>query len=226
MHDHINVRKNAPQRIYEEHNALLGYLQQGLPQSEKCSGTTESASPPKKIGIARDILRPSGVLLAAIKPHRLDGDGQCVRWSVGQYAPRNVSKQLSPMRNIILKGSAEMKHVLASLTIGASLLLPSAGVVFAENPHMGSSKGQPGTTAGVNCGTTTTGGVTTTLATPGNSALSPGAPFNEPPPAGTGAGGKAGTVYAGSGANTGTPASSNAVSQYDVACLQVTTQVP
>jgi hypothetical protein len=33
----------------------------------------------KKIGIARDILRPSGVLLAAIKPHRLDGDGQCAR---------------------------------------------------------------------------------------------------------------------------------------------------
>ena len=119
-----------------------------------------------------------------------------------------------------------MKHVLASLTIGVSLVLPTAGVVFAENPHMGSSTGQPGTTAGVNCGTTTTGGVTTTLATPGNSALSPGAPFNEPPPAGTGAGGKAGTVYAGSGANTGTPASSNAVSQYDVACLQVTTQVP
>src|SRR5882757_5319147 len=133
---------------------------------------------------------------------------------------------VSPMRDIILKGSAEMKHVLASLTIGASLLLTTAGVVFAENPHMGSSKGQPGTTAGVNCGTTTTGGVTTTLATPGNAALSPGAPFNEPPPAGTGAGGKAGTVYAGSGANTGTPANSNAVSQYDVACLQVTTQVP
>jgi hypothetical protein len=115
-----------------------------------------------------------------------------------------------------------MKHVLASLTIGASLLIPTAGVVFAENPHMGSSKGQPGTSAGVNCGTTSTG----TLATPGNASLSPGAPFNEPPPAGTGAGGKAGTVYAGSGANTGTPANGAAVSQYDVACLQVTTQVP
>jgi len=126
------------------------------------------------------------------------------------------------MRNIILKGSAAMKHVSASLTVGACLLLSSAGVVFAENPHMGSSKGQPGTTAGVNCGTTSAG----TLATPGNASLSPGAPFNEPPPAGTGSGGKAGTVYAGSGANTGTPASPNAVSQYDVACLQVTTQVP
>jgi hypothetical protein len=119
------------------------------------------------------------------------------------------------MRNIVLKGSAAMKHVLASLTIGACLLLPSAGVVFAT--------GQPGTSAGVNCGTTSAG----TLATPGNAALSPGAPFNEPAPAGTSlTGGKAGTVYAGSGASTGTPASPNAVSQYDVACLQVTTQVP
>src|ERR1700676_2304819 len=29
-----------------------------------------------KIWAARNILRPSGVLLAAIEPHRLDGDGQ------------------------------------------------------------------------------------------------------------------------------------------------------
>ncbi len=106
-----------------------------------------------------------------------------------------------------------MKHVLASLTIGACLLLPAAEVVFAT--------GQPGTSAGVNCGL---GGATMT---PGNAAASPGAPFNEPAPVGTSlTGGKAGQVYAGSGASTGTPASPNAVSQYDVACLQVTTQVP
>lgn len=110
-----------------------------------------------------------------------------------------------------------MKHVLASLAIGASLLLPTAGVVFAENPHMGSSKGQPGSPA-VACGTAPA------TVTPGNAAASPGSPFNEP--SATSGGGKAGTVYAGSGANTGTPASSHAVSQYDVACLQVTTQVP
>jgi hypothetical protein len=69
----------APQRICEERNALLRYLWQilGSRSLKKCSGTTEGGS--KKIGIARDILPPSGVLLAAIKPHRLDGDGQCVR---------------------------------------------------------------------------------------------------------------------------------------------------
>ncbi len=117
------------------------------------------------------------------------------------------------MRNIDLKGSAEMKNVLASLTVGACLLLPSAGAVFAT--------GQPGTSANVNCGT---GSATMT---PGHAAASPGAPFNEPAPIGTTTkGGKAGQVYAGSGASTGTPASPNAVSQYDIACLQVTTQVP
>lgn len=107
-----------------------------------------------------------------------------------------------------------MKHAVASLAICAGLLLPSAA--FA---------GQPGTSAGVNCGTP--GPTGTILATPGHSAASPGAPFNEPAPVGTSpTGGKAGQVYAGSGANTGTPASPNAVSQYDIACLQVTTQVP
>lgn len=104
-----------------------------------------------------------------------------------------------------------MKHVITSVTIGAFLLLPSAGVVFAT--------GQPGTSAGVNCGGVTAGG----LPTPGNAASAPGAPFNEPFPVGVGSGGTAGSHYAGSGKNLGTPASPNAVSQYDVACSH---QVP
>jgi len=49
----------------------------GLPQSEKMFW--HDGGWLKKIGIAQDILHPSGVLLAAIKPHRLDGDGQCAR---------------------------------------------------------------------------------------------------------------------------------------------------
>jgi hypothetical protein len=105
-----------------------------------------------------------------------------------------------------------MKHVLASLTIGACLLLP-AGSVFAT--------GQPGTSAGINCGTASA------PMTPGQAAASPGAPFNEPAPIGTSkTGGKAGQVYAGSGPSATHAASPNAVSQYDVACLKVTTQVP
>src|SRR5882757_9092582 len=49
----------------------------GLPQSEKMFW--HDGGWLKKIGIAQDILHPSGVLLVAIKPHRLDGDGQCAR---------------------------------------------------------------------------------------------------------------------------------------------------
>lgn len=49
---------------------------------------------------------------------------------------------------------------------------------------------------------------------PGNAATARGSAFNEN-------GGIAGGVYAGSGRNTGTPANGHAVSQYDVACFQV-----
>ena len=109
----------------------------------------------------------------------------------------------------LLKGSAEMKHALAFLTIGACLLLPSASVVFAA--------GQPGASC-LSAGATMT---------PGSAAASPGSPFNEP---GTltpdSPGGKAGQVYAGNRPNAPTTASVHAVSQYDVACLQVTTHRP
>jgi len=54
------------------------------------------------------------------------------------------------------------KHLFVSLTIGACLLLPSAGVVFA-GPG-GTGTGQPGGGAGVHCGTATAGFVST----PGN----------------------------------------------------------
>ncbi len=128
-------------------------------------------------------------------------------------ALRNVSKQLFPMRNIVLKGSAEMKHVLASLAIGACLLLPSAGVVLgagpptkpAQNPTTG-QHGSPGFTC-----TTSGAGINT----PGAAIAAPGSAFNP--------GGQAGTVYAGN-MNTASAANANstaAVAQYDVACAQM-----
>jgi hypothetical protein len=55
---------------------------------------------------------------------------------------------------------------------------------------------------------------------PGNAANAPGAAFNEPSPSNPN-GGVAGQVYAGNGQNTQTPANGHAVSQYDVACFQV-----
>src|SRR5215471_6373446 len=93
-----------------------------------------------------------------------------------------------PMRSIALKGSAQMKHLTTSLIIGACLLLPSAGVVFAENPHgsaagLGVTKGQPGTQppgappgVGASCGTLsggTAGGPPGQLGAGGLSSMSP-----------------------------------------------------
>ena len=70
--------------------------------------------------------------------------------------------------------------------------------------------GQPGTTAGFNCGTPSA------PVEPGNAANAPGSAFNETGP------GHAGTVYAGNGPGSTTHAGSTAaVSQYDAACRQL-----
>ncbi len=55
-----------------------------------------------------------------------------------------------------------------------------------------------------------------------------GPPFPSPAPQGFNTAGfnHAASVYAGSGQNTNTPANSNAVSQYDVACFQTANHVP
>ena len=56
---------------------------------------------------------------------------------------------------------------------------------------------------------------------PGNAASAPGSAFHEPSSDGTDPGGVAGQMYAGNGQNTNTPANGAAVSQYDVACFEV-----
>ena len=56
--------------------------------------------------------------------------------------------------------------------------------------------------------------------TPGNSASSPGSPFNEPG-FGSENGGTGGAAY--NAGNAHSPNTTNAVSQYDVACFQVST---
>jgi len=60
---------------------------------------------------------------------------------------------------------------------------------------------------------------TTAPAEPGQAALAPGSAFNEP--TATTPGGTAGAVYAGNGVSKTKAGSPNAVSQYDVACYQV-----
>src|SRR6266852_5738045 len=97
-----------------------------------------------------------------------------------------------------------MKRFITPLTIAVCALIPSGGAAFAT--------GQPGASAGVTCFSSPS-----TAQAPGQSMNSPGSVFNPT--------GQAGTVYAG---NPGTASlahanSPNAVSQYDIACLQVTT---
>jgi len=93
-----------------------------------------------------------------------------------------------------------LKRILGALTIAAALTAPMAGNVFAAaNP---SGTGQPSQT----CLSSTA------PREPGHAASSPGSPFNE-------VNGKAGSKYAGSQPqNSKNPKS---VSQYDVACFQV-----
>jgi hypothetical protein len=101
-----------------------------------------------------------------------------------------------------------MKHLIHSFAVGACLLLSSAGVTLAA--------GQPGTNAGVNCGTSTGPN------TPGGAASAPGSPFNSTSP------GTAGGVYANAFNGSGSQATTNpaATSQYDIACAHVPGAAP
>jgi hypothetical protein len=92
------------------------------------------------------------------------------------------------------------------MKIGIALLialfvLASASTAVGSNP---SGTGQPSQTCLSNSAPNE----------PGRAASAPGSAFNEN-------GGTAGGVYAGSGVSATTAGSSHAVSQYDVACYQV-----
>jgi hypothetical protein len=92
---------------------------------------------------------------------------------------------------------------LGALAVAAVAATPS---LAASNPN---GTGQPSQT----CLSSTA------PSEPGQAATASGSAFNETRP------GTAGTVYAGNGANTNTPANQDvAISQYDVACYQVSQQ--
>ena len=102
-----------------------------------------------------------------------------------------------------------MKTVLtASIAAAACVLLSSAGV-----------GGQPGTNAGVNCGTNPVTGVTLNAPGGSGSSTNTGSPF---------AGGMSGSVYAnafnGSGSQQAPSTNLHPTSQYDIACFNVTTK--
>jgi hypothetical protein len=96
-------------------------------------------------------------------------------------------------------------YALVGLVVAMAAVMVAPG--FAKSPG---TNGQPGET----CLSSNA------MTEPGNAGNAPGSAFNEPSDANP-SGGTAGQVYAGSGRNTTTPANSAAVSQYDVACFQV-----
>jgi hypothetical protein len=96
-----------------------------------------------------------------------------------------------------------MRKLFVIGTAVAVFALLGAGTALAANPP---GTGQPSQT----CLTQATG-----FSEPGQSAAAPGSAFNETGP------GVAGTVYAGNGISATRAGSSHAVSQYDVACFQV-----
>lgn len=95
-----------------------------------------------------------------------------------------------------------MRALVAALSLAALLLVGVGSAIAASNP---SGTGQPSQS----CLSSTA------PMEPGQAANAPGSAFNESGP------GVAGTVYAGNGVSATTAGSSHAVSQYDVACFQV-----
>jgi hypothetical protein len=100
-----------------------------------------------------------------------------------------------------------MKHLIWLLAVATAAFAMIVGPASATSPG---TNGQPGET----CLSSTA------PIEPGHAASAPGSAFNEPS-AGNPSGGVAGQMYAGNGQNTSTPANGAAVSQYDVACFQV-----
>lgn len=103
-----------------------------------------------------------------------------------------------------------MSRFRTRLGVGAAtalITLIPAGIAGAmQSP----TTGQPGTSMGFNCGTSSA------PVEPGHAASAPGSAFNETTP------GRAGTVYAGNGpGSTQHAGSTAAVSQYDAACRQL-----
>lgn len=100
-----------------------------------------------------------------------------------------------------------MKRMLVVGALVAAMVGSTVGTALAAaNP---SGTGQPSQT----CLSSTA------LFEPGNAASAPGSAFNEN-------GGIAGSVYAGNGVSATKAGSSHAVSQYDVACFQVSRSHP
>ena len=92
-----------------------------------------------------------------------------------------------------------LRRLVFAMAVVCVFLLAIVGVALAGNPHVGGATGQPNQS----CEDQTT--------RPGNASTAPGSAFNPD--------GVSGGVYAGEQPQNST--NPNSVSQYDVACLQV-----
>jgi hypothetical protein len=103
-----------------------------------------------------------------------------------------------------------MSHLRLRIGLGIATALVVLGPASLAGAMQTPTTGQPGTTAGFNCGTPSA------PVEPGHAASASGSAFNETTP------GHAGTVYAGNGpGSTQHAGSTAAVSQYDAACRQL-----
>ena len=100
-----------------------------------------------------------------------------------------------------------MQRFFAFVAVGAAVVATVAAPAFGASPG---TNGQPSQS----CLSSTA------PMEPGLAASAPGSAFNEPSTTNP-SGGVAGQVYAGNGQSASTPANAAAVSQYDVACFQV-----
>jgi hypothetical protein len=108
-----------------------------------------------------------------------------------------------------------MRKLLVAATLVSVLLLALAGIAFADpTPNQ---PGQPSQSCGSPTASTMPGG--------GNSSTSTGSPFQGASSAGVYANGP-GTGGPGTATGTGAITNPNAVSQYDVACFQVSQPHP
>jgi hypothetical protein len=98
-----------------------------------------------------------------------------------------------------------MRRFMTATVLAAALSMPAVVPALAASNPSPTGTGQPSQTC-----------LVTAPLEPGHAASAPGSAFNEN-------GGTAGAVYAGNGPHTsGTfPGNANPVSQYDVACFQV-----
>jgi len=131
-------------------------------------------------------------------------------WSLDLETMIPFGRRLVVQEGVFLERGNAMSRVRMSLGLVVATVLIAFAPAGIASAMQSPTTGQPGTTAGFNCGSGAA------ITEPGNAAFAAGSAFNEVTP------GHAGTVYAGNGPGSQHAGSTAAVSQYDSACRQLT----